>query len=56
MVGLYCDVRTTGVKIWRYNYRLHGKQKTFTIGEYPDTSLSDARTSKDEAKKLYRLE
>ena len=50
--GLFCEVLTTGSKVWRYNYRLHGKQKTFTIGEYPDTSLSEARTSKDEAKKL----
>lgn len=50
--GLYCEVLTTGAKVWRYNYRIHGKQKTFTIGEYPDTSLSEARTSKDNAKKL----
>ena len=53
--GLYCEVLTTGAKVWRYNYRIHGKQKTFTIGEYPDTSLSDARTSRDEAKKLVSL-
>lgn len=37
--GLFCEVLTTGSKVWRYNYRLHGKQKTYTIGEYPDTSL-----------------
>ena len=29
--GLYCEVLTTGSKVWRYNYRVHGKQKTFTI-------------------------
>ena len=50
--GLFCEVLTTGAKVWRYNYRINGKQKTFTIGKYPDTSLSDARTSRDEAKML----
>lgn len=50
--GLFCEVLTSGAKVWRYNYRIHGKQKTFTIGKYPDTSLSDARTSRDDAKKL----
>jgi len=50
--GLFCEVLTTSAKVWRYNYRIHGKQKTFTIGNYPDTSLSEARTSKDNAKKL----
>jgi hypothetical protein len=40
------------LRVWRYAYRLQGKQKTFTIGKYPDTSLSEARTSRDNAKKL----
>ena len=50
--GLFCEVLTTGAKVWRFNYRIHGKQKTFTIGKFPDTSISEARTSRDEAKKL----
>ena len=33
--GLSCDILTSGKKIWRYSYRFNGKQKTFTIGEYP---------------------
>jgi integrase len=48
--GLYCDVLPTGKKVWRYNYRIHQKQKSFTIGEYPNISLSDARRRRDEAK------
>jgi integrase len=48
--GLYCEVLPTGTKAWRYNYRLHGKQKTYTIGEYPEIGLSDARKKRDEAK------
>jgi len=29
-------------------------KKPFTIGKYPDTSLSEARTSRDKAKNLVR--
>lgn len=46
--GLYCEVLTTGTRVWRYNYRIHGKQKTYTIGEYPEIGLADARTARDE--------
>ena len=52
--ALSLDVMPSGTKAWRYAYRIHGKQKTFTIGQYPDTSLSEARTSRDKAKKLVR--
>lgn len=48
--GLYCHVLTTGTKTWRYRYRFNGKEKTFTIGGYPDIGLSDARLKRDEAK------
>jgi hypothetical protein len=52
--ALSLDIMPSGSKVWRYAYRIHGKQKTFTIGKYPDTSLSDARTSRDKAKMLVR--
>ncbi len=50
--ALSLDIMPSGTKTWRYSYRIHGKQKTFTIGQYPDTSLSEARTSRDKARKL----
>ena len=50
--GLHLHILTSGTKVWRYSYRIHGKQKTFTIGDYSDVSLSVARTSRNEAKKL----
>ncbi len=50
--GLYCQVLTTGTKTWRYNYRIYGKHKTYTIGNYPDIGLSEARKKRDEAKAL----
>lgn len=50
--GLSLHIRTTGFKAWRYRYRIRGNEKTYTIGEYPLIGLSDARTGRDEAKKL----
>jgi len=48
--GLYCEVLSTGTKVWRYNYRLQGKQKTYTIGKYPKINLKQARTQRDQAR------
>jgi integrase len=42
--GLVLEVMTSGAKIWRYRYSLHGKQQPLvTIGDYPAISLLDAR-------------
>jgi integrase len=42
--GLVLEVMTSGTKIWRYRYSLHGKQQpTVTIGDYPAISLTAAR-------------
>ena len=32
--GLYLEVRTTGAKLWRYRYRIAGKENVFAVGEY----------------------
>jgi integrase len=32
--GLYLEVRPTGAKLWRYRYRIAGKENVFAIGEY----------------------
>ena len=50
--GLYVQVAPTGTKSWRMGYRFEGKQKTLTIGQYPDVSLADARLAREQAKKL----
>jgi len=52
--GLFLEVRPNGSKLWRYRYRLAGKENTFAIGAYPDVSLSDARAERDEAKALVK--
>jgi integrase len=48
---LYLYVSATGVKSWRYDYRLHGKRETLTLGRYPDVTLADARDSHAEARR-----
>ncbi|MDX8397540.1 MAG: tyrosine-type recombinase/integrase [Mariprofundaceae bacterium] len=49
--GLYLLVKPSG-KYWRMNYRFGYKQKTLSIGVYPEVSLKEARTKRDEARKL----
>ncbi len=42
--GLVLEVMTSGAKIWRFRYSLHGKQQPLiTIGDYPATGLMAAR-------------
>lgn len=50
--GLHLEVRSTGAKLWRYRFRLHGRESVFAIGAYPAISLADARRARDEAKQL----
>ncbi|HTO47020.1 MAG TPA: Arm DNA-binding domain-containing protein [Burkholderiales bacterium] len=38
--GLYLYVSPAGAKSWRYDYRLHGKRETLTLGRYPDVPLA----------------
>src|SRR5882672_8257550 len=32
--GLYLEVRRSGAKLWRYRYRVDGKENVFALGEY----------------------
>jgi integrase len=32
--GLHLEVRPTGAKLWRYRYRIAGKENLFALGEY----------------------
>lgn len=41
--GLSLVIMPNGGKYWRYNYRYAGKQKTFSLGTFPQVSLSEAR-------------
>jgi len=48
--GLYLLVKTTGAKWWRFDYTINGKRKTLSLGVYPDTGLSLARSKANEAR------
>lgn len=41
--GLFLEVLPSGRKVFRLAYRLAGNQRTKMIGDYPRTSLADAR-------------
>lgn len=42
--GLYVAVMPTGKKVFRYEYRFHGRRETLTLGTYYDASKLDAST------------
>ncbi len=50
--GLYLQIFPAGGKLWRMKYRFDGKEKLLSFGAYPEISLRDARTKRDEARKL----
>jgi integrase len=43
--SLYLLVKPSGYKAWKYDFRLNGTRGTYSIGNYPDISLKDARAS-----------
>lgn len=49
---LYLVVSPAGKFLWRMGYRFNGKEKTLSIGKYPEVSLLDARCARDGARKL----
>ena len=50
--GLYLLVGPTGSKLWRWKYRVLGKEKVMALGAYPDVSLAQAREGVDKARKV----
>ena len=50
--GLHLLVRPNGSKLWQLRYRFQGKEKTASLGQYPDVGLADARERRDAARKV----
>ena len=50
--GLYVQVSPAGSKLFRFKYRVDGKEELLSFGKYPDVSLSQARIKRDDARKL----
>jgi integrase len=48
--GLFVLVKPNGLRLWRFKYRLNGREKLYSIGVYTDVSLAQARKSKDDAR------
>jgi len=52
--GLFLMLQPSGSKLWRWKYRLSGKENLFAIGSYPEISLAEARTARDIARDLVK--
>ena len=50
--GLHLLVLPNGSKLWRFRYRFAGRENMLALGAYPSTALAEARTKRDDAKKL----
>ena len=50
--GLYLEITPRGGKWWRQKFRYGGKEKRLSLGVYPDISLKEARSRRDENRKL----
>ncbi|MCD5997194.1 integrase arm-type DNA-binding domain-containing protein, partial [Pseudomonas sp. CDFA 602] len=53
--GLFLLVQPSGSKLWRWKFRLDGKENVFAIGSYPEIGLAEARSERDAARKLTKL-
>jgi hypothetical protein len=50
--NLHLLVTPAGGRLWRFNYRFLGKQKTVSLGAYPEVTLAMARARLLDSKKL----
>jgi hypothetical protein len=50
--GPYVLVRPNGGKLWRFAYRLNGKQKQIALGAYPELTPVEARDRREASRKL----
>ncbi len=49
-LGLYLLAKANGARLWRFKYRIDGKEKLQSIGAYPEVSLKAARLARDETR------
>ena len=48
--GLYLLVRPNGSRLWKLKLRLNGREQKMSFGAYPQVTLKEARSRRDEAK------
>jgi integrase len=52
--GLTLMVQPNGAKLWRFRYRFAGKPQMLSFGRWPEVSLVDARTLREDARAKLR--
>jgi len=52
--GLYLRVLPTGAKSWLYKYKIDGKVRKFSLGQFPEIGLAEARDKHAAARLLAR--
>src|SRR5580700_4298954 len=50
--GLHLLVQPGGRKQWRFRYSFAGRENMLSFGSFPATSLAEARSRRDQARKL----
>ena len=53
--GLYLEIRPSGAKLWRYRYRIAGKENVFALGEYAKEPAGETDAEKRERIQQGRL-
>jgi len=48
--GLLILVTPNGSKLWKFKFRINGKEKSLSFGKYPYVSLLQARDMRDAAR------
>lgn len=52
--GLCLEVKPSGVKAWRFRFKLNGKASMFALGDYPTVTLAEARERCEAARQLVK--
>ncbi len=53
--GLYLEIRPTGTKLWRYRYRIDGKENVFAAGEYAQAPSGETQEQTSARREAWRL-
>ena len=53
--GLYLEIRPTGAKLWRYRYRIAGKENVFAVGEYVQAPSGETKRQAEARRNAGRL-
>lgn len=52
--GMYLLINPDNSKYWRLKYRINKKEKVYSLGKYPEVSLSEAREERLKARKMIK--